>query len=643
MKFIVKIILLIFLFSINSYSQNIDSLIKATKQIQDDSLKGAEYLRIARMLYYSNPDSSKYCVKQGMKIAIKTQNNYLLCKSHNILGIVYDVTSKWDSALICYNTALTIANKCKAEDIKASAFNNIGLIHWNKGEFDKALIYYNKSLKLYEKLDLIKGVANCLNNIGLIYYQQERYEEALEYHKMALKNRKEINDEYGIGASYQNIGEAFSDLDNYDSTIYYYRKAISQKRKIIDIYGLAIVYNNIGIEYRYTKLDSSKFYCLKSIEIYESFENYGKCASSIFNLAASYYNHKKYNKAKEFYLKAIEYAEKAEAMNVLYKSYHDLAKIYFMEKDYKQTAILLQKRIVIHDSLYKMQRDKAIADIQTKYETEKKDKENQLLQQEGLFKDEKNAKLEEQKKVQIISFIAAILLIIGIVIRYYYRIKIRQQKAQEEHQQQRFKAVIEAEEKERIRIAKDLHDGLGQLLSTAKINMTGLEGELNDEEDEVLLNNSMALVDEAVTEVRNISHNMMPSALIEFGLTRAIEALTSRINDAKLIKVSFNYSGLDERLEQSTEIALFRIIQEVLNNMIKHSEAAEILIELNKIDKKVHLKIQDNGKGFDVSKIDQSKGIGWKNIYSRLSMINGHIDIKSRFDKGTVINISLVI
>jgi signal transduction histidine kinase len=207
----------------------------------------------------------------------------------------------------------------------------------------------------------------------------------------------------------------------------------------------------------------------------------------------------------------------------------------------------------------------------------------------------------------------------------------------------RFKAVIESEEKERKRIAEELHDGLGQLLSTAKMNVASLDDAvaLSDAEDKVVFQTSLSLIDEAVSEVRNISHNLMPGALIKLGLIPAISDLVKKINTSGKMKIVFDYDPNFEKLNETTEIAIFRIVQEILNNSIKHSQAKNIRVELMKLDNEIRLVITDDGIGIDIAKIENSQGIGWKNIYSRVAMLNGSIDIQSVRDSGTKIKITL--
>jgi len=280
--------------------------------------------------------------------------------------------------------------------------------------------------------------------------------------------------------------------------------------------------------------------------------------------------------------------------------------------------------------------------MQTKYETEKK--EHQLKLKSVEAKNQRN-----RNKVQILIFLGVVSIIIFISIFSFYRYKQihKAQQIIEKGQQEKilFKAVMDSEGKERKRIAQELHDGLGQLLCTAKMNISSLDDVVlkSDNEDIAAFNNSIELLDEAVAEVRNISHNLMPNALIDIGLVPAITELVKKINSAGKLKVDLKCTDDIIKLDETEAIAVYRIIQEVLNNTIRHSEAKNVEIEFYQSEKKLILNISDDGKGMDVSKIKESKGIGWKNIYSRVSMLNGKIEIISEIGKGTKLFIDLEI
>lgn len=240
----------------------------------------------------------------------------------------------------------------------------------------------------------------------------------------------------------------------------------------------------------------------------------------------------------------------------------------------------------------------------------------------------------------IVSAVVIGLLLIMITTRFYFRRQVHTQTREFSLKQSaRMNAIIETEERERKRIAEELHDGLGQLLSTARLNISGVETTL-PEKDAQLWKNSLTLLDEACSEVRSISHNMMPGALIRSGLIEAVNDLANKISDSGKIQVEFN-TELEQRFPETVEIAVYRIVQEILNNMIKHSGADKITIDMNIVGDHLRLHIADNGRSFDVKTIRSSEGIGWKNIYSRVEILNGEIDVKSEKGTGTSVFLSV--
>lgn len=210
-------------------------------------------------------------------------------------------------------------------------------------------------------------------------------------------------------------------------------------------------------------------------------------------------------------------------------------------------------------------------------------------------------------------------------------------------QELRNKAIIEAEEKERIRIARDLHDGVGQQLSAVKMNLSAFEASMatDDSQRRDKMHALMGLVDDAVKEVRALSHNMMPNALLRSGLSTAVREFVNKIASTDTLKIDLQIVGLNERLESITETVLYRVMQECVSNIVKHADATHVGIQLIKHDRHLNMMIEDNGKGFDTSKANDMAGIGLKNIISRVHYLNGTVEFDSLPGKGTTVNIDV--
>ncbi|CAH0994280.1 hypothetical protein EMA8858_00389 [Emticicia aquatica] len=235
----------------------------------------------------------------------------------------------------------------------------------------------------------------------------------------------------------------------------------------------------------------------------------------------------------------------------------------------------------------------------------------------------------------VIAFLIEIMALSGLLA---YRVKMIQNTSEklliEKNfiQQQRTQAVLEAEERERIRIARDLHDGIGQTLAAARMTLGNYISQKKIKDTG--MQNSLDLLEESIKEVREISHNMMPNSLTKFGLTSALKQFSNKINALGNLEIDLQIVGVKERFDEKTEMMLYRIVQEIISNIIKHAEAQKVSIELVKHEHELILIIEDDGKGFDTIN-SGSNGIGLKNIATRVEYLNGSVNFDSTIGRGT--------
>jgi two-component system, NarL family, sensor kinase len=202
-------------------------------------------------------------------------------------------------------------------------------------------------------------------------------------------------------------------------------------------------------------------------------------------------------------------------------------------------------------------------------------------------------------------------------------------------------AVLTGEQQERTRLAKDLHDGLGGLLSGIKFSLQRLQGSLHlSQEEDQSFERTMDMMDNSISEMRRIAHNMMPESLLKSGIEAALHDFASSLNSLGGSQVVFQCTGLQTTvLSDSEAITIYRIIQELVNNAYKHANASEILIQVYAGNDSISITVEDNGLGFDASVMDAKRGMGWNNITSRVAYFNGQIDIKSVVNEGTSVYI----
>jgi signal transduction histidine kinase len=236
-----------------------------------------------------------------------------------------------------------------------------------------------------------------------------------------------------------------------------------------------------------------------------------------------------------------------------------------------------------------------------------------------------------------LGIITSVLVATGVIlIRKIFDFLKRAERSRDDSEKRVLNAIIQTEEKERRRLAKDLHDGLGPLLSTVKMAVSSLAQIENDAKSKEIIENSDLVITEAIRSLKEISNNLSPHVLDNFGLASAIKSFSGKISSTKAIKISFNSNMQDDRLEYNTEVVLYRVVCELINNTIKHAKAKNIEIGLTRHNKILTMVYKDDGQGFDVKAVlyGHTEGMGYENILSRIKSIKGIINVESDNEKG---------
>ncbi len=206
-------------------------------------------------------------------------------------------------------------------------------------------------------------------------------------------------------------------------------------------------------------------------------------------------------------------------------------------------------------------------------------------------------------------------------------------------------AVLKGEEQERTRLAKDLHDGLGGMLSGIKFSLNNMKGNLIMTHDNAqAFERSIDMLDSSIREMRRVAHNMMPEVLIRYGLNDAVKEFCSEIDQSGVVHINYQSVGMEKiNIEQTVSITIYRIVQELVNNAIKHAMAKNVLVQLHFAQAEILLAVtvEDDGKGFDKAALKQSSGIGWSNIQNRVEFLKGKLDVNSAPGKGTSVLIEV--
>ncbi|MFY0608024.1 MAG: sensor histidine kinase [Cyclobacteriaceae bacterium] len=611
-------------FILNLYGQSVisDDSIQSLIQLSDDFL-------------YSEPKKSKEYAHQALELSAQNSNSKLSLTAMQNYSVALRYANEYDSALALQNSALDGWFRLADTLEIAGAYNNLGVIYDERGYNQKAIERYMTSLNYYELINDEAGKAKVYNNLGIVHKKEGNYHYVREYYSNALKIYQGMGHALGEAITTGNLGSVFLELEQYDSVIYYSDISIElyEKNGIAQFIPYSI--ENIGIAHRKLgNLDEAGKFHKRALELYLEYGNKKEAAFTNNSLAEIALQRGDLTQAKSRAKETLKLAkevgvldEQKRALETLYKSFEE-------EENYQNAFNYITEFMLLKDSTSGLDKTRVIEELQAKYELEQKDKEIKLLKAES--------EIQELRIRSTRNTMVAILVVTGLLIilaylffaRYKYKQKAILAEEKERLQSVRFRAVVDAEEKERKRIAQELHDGLGQLLSTARITVSSLDnGELPK------VTNSLKIIDMAVKEVRNISHNMMPNALVNVGLQAALEDIIRKINEAGDVVGIFE-SNENIKLQESQSISMYRIAQESINNALKYADATELKLSLTKQKDFVILTISDNGRGFDVAKISESKGIGWKNIQYRADMIDAKLEVTSKIGHGTRVKVT---
>jgi two-component system NarL family sensor kinase len=601
----------------------------------------------------------------------KLDNRMQIGANYNNIGMAYKIVGNLNQALVYFQKAEKIHRSGRDMEAASTILNNLGALHYDLGNYNRAIEYYMECTKLMDKIKRPKENAQTFINIGNVLRLQKNFREAFSYYDKAIKNLslnafEKANFKRGVQICYNNLGAIYLRQEKYKQAIPFLEKSIKIVEESKNFAGLALVQQNIG--YAYTKLRDFKKAEEWFDKSYATALKYNKANMSTF---AEIYNHRSsldsamVNFQQAFFIREMYRNIKDSLLNdKLSKQINELNTKYQSEKKQQEIILLNNKNLIQGLELNKSKLEVQNQELENDRNIFKIGSQTLLLQKNKVLLDRKQ--LETKAKAQQIKLLAsqndvqklellkrniflgiiagALLITILLSYLFYNRYKLKQEARLHEEvitqQDLATKAVLNAEENERKRISGELHDGLGQLFSAVKLNLSALTDGLSfkDEHTKEMFGKTMNLVDESCKEVRVISHQMAPNVLLKSGLAAAVRDFISKI-DSRRLKINLETFGLQERLDQNIETVLYRVIQETVNNVIKHAGANSLDIQLNKDEEGVNAMIEDNGKGFEASQIEKFEGIGLKNIRTRVTFLKGTVDFSSSPGQGTLIAI----
>lgn len=537
--------------------------------------------------------------------------------------------SKYFQAKQLYKSVLITLTNSANDTLKGRLETGLGIVFRQTGQMDSAFLHFYQALRLFERAGNTEGRAGTAVSLAQTYQQTGQYDTARALIRSVLSNEERIHYTTQLIAMHT-LANIYGEMGLIDSALRIDKLGLQICADLNKPVIASTFYDNKGLCFRELEMyDSSAFYFRKCILIDSAAGNIKQTGDSYLNLASLATAQNDFVTAEKYLHRALSLCRSCNYTAGVTSSWSMLSEIY--RKNNEPVAALAYK-----DSLYsdyrranKRDRQAMILELETAYNVEVKD--NQIdLQKEQL----------ERKNYFIAALILLSLTIIASAIAILYRFRIRQQKEKRLSELKAAAAFYEAEQQERLRIARDLHDSLGQILSATKMVLGSVDGQADHT---AALSKTNVLVDSAISEVRSISYNLLPDAL-QFGIAKAMQNLAKKLSGETGVEIVCETTNavLHKTLTDVVSLSVYRIAQEVLSNMLKHSQCSMINIQSGYIDESFVLEIKDNGKGFDSSDIPvREGGSGWINIRARAALIEGNLVINSHPGEGTTITLSV--
>ncbi|MGW8123010.1 tetratricopeptide repeat-containing sensor histidine kinase [Roseivirga echinicomitans] len=534
-----------------------------------------------------------------------------------------------------FDDLLTIADQLKAES-----------------QYDSATTIYNfiKTRAVIEKDTFHILKANM--GIASVFFYLKETAVARDYYRQMISLSKTANDSVHLNKAFYGIGGTYQLDGNLDSALYYYERTLSFFMEEDNKADEALILSNLASLY-YQKGDYERAIqtSKKSTELAITLGISHLESSNLRFMGLVHRVTGNYDESQINYFDAYRIADANKLLKEKAEALFGLSKLSEDQGDFPKALKYMRNHSNVLEDMYVQGENDQILNLREKYNTAELELENERQENLAL----------QQRKYKTITLIVSVTLVLTAFIIIYVidqrrkntksladkNDEINKQQIDELLQKQEIaslQGVLEGQETERRRVAIDLHDRLGGILSMVKLHFSVVTESLSkDDQTHAKFMKASDLLDQATSEVRSISHNLMSGVLTKFGLVPALEDLKDKISSTGKLKVNLYSNDLNEVLSAEQELQLYRIVQELISNILKHSQAKEANIQVTKGEGNVNLLVEDDGMGFDMKEVNNKAGIGLSNLKARVAKLNGNFHIDSGRGAGTTISIDIPI
>ncbi len=624
---------------------NIDSVLRVLQRAPADTSKALLYQKIGGHYNVVHLDSAKTFLVEGLELSEKLNFPKGKWINLNTLGNYHERKTQYDSAMVFYDRALDIVEELNSTKGFAVVLNNIATIHIRKGDYEKALEFMFRALKAEEDLNNENGIAQAYNNIGVVYYYMQDFDKTTDYLTRALEIQERLGNYDGLINGYNNVGAIFDYLQQYEAALESYGKGLEIAKKIKDRKNEAIQLVNMGLaRSKMGQLDQAEDLLKSSLAIREEIQDFHGMATSYIAYAENSVQQGKMDQALNYFRKSLEISEEKNLKLLRKEAYRGMADVYEQKGNYQNAIGFLKQMQSVKDSILNEDNAKIIAEVETRYETEKKEKE--ILAQRAEIAE---GELEIKRKSTLLYGSLGLAFVLGLLgYLLYNQQKLKNRQLQKEGELKAALAKIETQNKlqeQRLRISRDLHDNIGAQLTfiissidNLKYGFTEISDKLSDK-----LKGISRFTSHTIHELRDTIWAMNKN---EIGLEDLQARISNFIENAKVAanNVAFQFEVAPDMNSNISFTSIqgmniYRIIQEAVNNAVKYSEASDIKVNFSEEQSQYVVQIIDNGKGFAMDDIERGNGL--HNMNKRSIDLGGSCTIESQPQQGTMVRLEI--
>ncbi len=578
--------------------------------------------KLCQILVQDDYKASIIYAQKGLELAKKEKNKLKTSLFYDHLGRAYNTKQSFDTSLIYFNKALALAQESNDFKRETDVYISMGVMYAMQSNYVNSIEHFVKALSIAEKNKDKKKSMTISGNIGTAYFGVKNFDRSLYYLEKSKQYAEELNDVSGKVLPYTYLSYIYKEKKDADKALEYGHKALEYSRTTGAIYLQIAALEVLALVYRETveDYDQALLYAKECLELSEKIQDSRHICSTLTTLSNVYVSQKKYKEASDAAIKAWE--TDSTTLMIGTNITHNIALTGVYLGDTNRATTFITKLYNLVAQYAEENSHKALMDLEVQYETEKKEMQIATLEKEKQF-------------YTWLGVLSVLIVLLGSGV-LFYRIRLNKQRIKQLEQEKQLvatQALLDGETAERLRLARDLHDGLGGLLSILKLNLTEVKRASFSKDEEEHYIKATAVLKESIEELRRIAHHMMPESLMRTGLK------TSLSDFSKVIPgVTFQYQGKDIRLDKRLEIVLYRCTYELINNAVKHAGATRIDVQLLVEDHFISLSVLDNGKGFDPKEV--TEGSGLNNIRTRIAPFNGKMYLDSS-ENGTEITIEI--